>query len=137
MFFIGLYLCLKFLALRILEVGSYLFCVLKIHEEILSRRNSEKLSEMFFDEVYPPKFYLTKFFVANVEAGSTPKIKTSGLLSEHREESRRSRGAGDGSHMEPASELIKSTIHPLTSQQKMAKFTSLNIKMQINGVLLS
>ena len=66
MFFIGLYLCLKFLALRILEVASYLFCVLKIHDEILSRRNSEKLSEIFFDEVYPLKFYLTKFFVSNV-----------------------------------------------------------------------
>ena len=66
MFFIGLYLCLKFLALGILVVGSYIFCVLKIHDEILSRRNSEKLLEIFFDEVYLPKFYLTKFFVANV-----------------------------------------------------------------------
>ena len=61
-------MCLKFLALRILVVGSYLFCVLKkTHDKILSRRHSEKLSEIFFDEVYPPKFYLTKFFVANVQ----------------------------------------------------------------------
>ena len=60
-------MCLKFLALRILVVGSYL-CVLKTHDEILSRRNSEKLSEIFFDEVYPPKFYLTNFFVASVAA---------------------------------------------------------------------
>ena len=32
------------------------------HDEILSRRNSEKLSEIFFDEFYPPKIYLTKKF---------------------------------------------------------------------------
>ena len=31
------------------------------HDEIL-----EKLSEIFFDEVYPPKIYLTNFFVVNV-----------------------------------------------------------------------
>ena len=40
--------------------------VLKIMDEILSRRIFKKLSKIFFDEVYPPKSYLTKFFVANV-----------------------------------------------------------------------
>ena len=35
--------------------------MLKIHDEILSRQNSEKLLENFFDEVY-----LTKVFVVNV-----------------------------------------------------------------------
>ena len=30
------------------------------------RRNSEKLSEIFFDKVYPPKIYLTKMFVFNI-----------------------------------------------------------------------
>ena len=42
-----------------------MFDVLKIVDKILSWRNSEK-SEIFFDEVYPPKICLTKFFVANV-----------------------------------------------------------------------
>ena len=78
MFFIGLYLCLKFLALRILEVGSYLFCVLKIQNEIWSRQNSETSSDIFFDEVYPPKFYRTKFFVANVLLILMRKIGTDG-----------------------------------------------------------
>ena len=36
------------------------------HDEILSRRNFEKLSEIFFDKVYPPKIYLTKIFVFNI-----------------------------------------------------------------------
>ena len=34
--------------------------------QILSRRNSEKLSEMFLDKVHPLKIYVTKFSVANV-----------------------------------------------------------------------
>ena len=29
-------------------------------------RRTEKLSEIFFDEVYPLKIYLTKFSVANL-----------------------------------------------------------------------
>ena len=41
-----------------------MFDVLKIYDEILSRRNSEKLFEICFDEVCPPKIYLTKCFVA-------------------------------------------------------------------------
>ena len=49
-----------------------MFDVLKIHDEILSRRNSEKLSEIFYDEVYPPKIYMMKFFVANVQC--LPKV---------------------------------------------------------------
>ena len=54
------------LTLRILVVCWYLLDVLRIHEEILSRRNSEKVSEIFFAVVYPPKIYLIKFFVAKV-----------------------------------------------------------------------
>ena len=40
--------------------------MVKIHDEILLLRDSEKLPEIFFNKVYPPKIYLTKLFVANV-----------------------------------------------------------------------
>ena len=40
--------------------------VLKILDEFLSRQKSEKLSEIFFDEVYPTKICLTKFFAVKV-----------------------------------------------------------------------
>ena len=43
-----------------------MFDVLKINDEILSRSNSEKLTEIFFDQVYLPEIYLTKLFGANV-----------------------------------------------------------------------
>ena len=59
-------MCLKFLALRILVVGSYLFCVLKIHEEICHDEILKNSPKLFVDEVYPLKFYLMDFFVANV-----------------------------------------------------------------------
>ena len=42
--------------------------VSKIHGEILKFSDEiPKLSEIFFDEVYPPKFYLKKYFVFNVD----------------------------------------------------------------------
>ena len=48
-----------------LEYWSYvpMFDALKIQDEILSRRNSEKLSEIFFVEVYPPKINLTRYLL--------------------------------------------------------------------------
>ena len=43
--------------------------VIKIDDEILSRRNSENLSEIFFDEVYPLKIHLTKKFLLQEHNG--------------------------------------------------------------------
>ena len=39
--------------------------MLKTHDEAESRRNSEKVSEIFFDVGNPSKIYLTKVLVAN------------------------------------------------------------------------